>query len=40
MNADMKESLALIGVDKGISLEDFLVQYKLFIDKIETPNER
>lgn len=36
MNADMKESLMLIGVEKSISTEDFILRYKIYIDMIES----
>lgn len=43
MRSDMKESLMLIARDnlneyevlKKISVEDFLIKYKLFIDEVE-----
>lgn len=48
MRSDMKESLMIIAKDdinqyeilKKISVEDFLIKYKLFIDEVELKQNR
>lgn len=48
MNHDFKESLMIVAnkdiseykIIKGLSIEDFLTRYELFISDIETANEQ